>query len=847
VRLVATNEGGEGVSAEPNPSFTTPAAAPTIVSTSATFGATGATLHAEVNPNGADTTYRFEYGPTESYGTSVPVPDRGIGSGTSPDSVAQSITGLAANAEYHYRVVATNSVAPAGVNGPDETLRTFPTPTSGLPDGRHYEEVTPTIKHGPEAGAENVGEARYVVSSANGSKVVFQGTGPIGQTNSGDDVFSVAERDPDGPWVVHAAVPRPEVGGQLNFGSYSQAEVFPSPDFSQIVFGTTGPFFSDQPGPETSGIYRTGAKAGGLVSWVNEPTTESPLPAVGANGAMESDVVPVGGSPDFESFDFAFSGLLVPEDEPRRPYVGNGVESSAWGFYEWNASTNRLVSAGILPNGVEGPFGAVPARYRGPFSKQEGLAGEELDDSQGQLMTPASSAGDIVESGKQIYFVSPDPLAVQERLTDEPPQLYLRRDGQPGILVSRQEDGQPAPHGPAALQWPAYPTEEGNTHVVGTSGEWNNTYVYAAANGERSYFASIDSLTADAPANTELKTYKYEARTNTVSYVPGVQGAILASSEDGKRLIFDDYGHEQLDLWAELADGKGRVTPVVPHLPTLASGIEVPVTHATPDGSVFVFETNATLPGANSGGFQQVYRYDADAASPSVECLSCPPRGVTPTGNAVFSRYADSIRFLTASRGMNEAGSEVFFDTPDPLVTNDVNGKRDVYEWENGHVYLVSSGSGEANSYYDDNSESGEDVFFATADGLAPGDPDGGYDIYDARVGSAPSAPAPPPACSSECQGPAPPSPASSSPASLATSGSGNLAAVPPLAPVKVASKPLTRSQMLLAALKKCEKDKKKSKRAACERAAGHKYGPAKKKVRKAARERASTDRRADR
>ena len=81
-----------------------------------------ATLNATVNPKGFETTYRFEYGTTTSYGTSVPVPDKGIGSGASGVKVGEGISGLAASTTYHFRVVATNSEGTSF--GKDETFTT---------------------------------------------------------------------------------------------------------------------------------------------------------------------------------------------------------------------------------------------------------------------------------------------------------------------------------------------------------------------------------------------------------------------------------------------------------------------------------------------------------------------------------------------------------------------------------------------------------------------------------------------------------------------------------------------------------------------------------------------------
>ncbi len=67
-----------------------------------------ATLNATVNPRGAATTYRFEYGKTAAYGTAVPVPNASAGSGTVDVAVSRQISGLEPGTFYHFRVVATS-------------------------------------------------------------------------------------------------------------------------------------------------------------------------------------------------------------------------------------------------------------------------------------------------------------------------------------------------------------------------------------------------------------------------------------------------------------------------------------------------------------------------------------------------------------------------------------------------------------------------------------------------------------------------------------------------------------------------------------------------------------------
>jgi hypothetical protein len=83
---------------------------------------TSATLNSSITPDGAETSYHFEYGTTTSYGTKVPVPDARLGSEIAAEKVARAISGLAASTTYHYRVVASN---PAGTtDGEDHTFTT---------------------------------------------------------------------------------------------------------------------------------------------------------------------------------------------------------------------------------------------------------------------------------------------------------------------------------------------------------------------------------------------------------------------------------------------------------------------------------------------------------------------------------------------------------------------------------------------------------------------------------------------------------------------------------------------------------------------------------------------------
>ncbi len=87
---------------------TPPTQAPTVNTGTATaVGQDIATLNGTVNPNGAATDYSFEYGTTTAYGNSTA--PTSAGAGTSLVAASASISGLAANTTYHYRLVANNA------------------------------------------------------------------------------------------------------------------------------------------------------------------------------------------------------------------------------------------------------------------------------------------------------------------------------------------------------------------------------------------------------------------------------------------------------------------------------------------------------------------------------------------------------------------------------------------------------------------------------------------------------------------------------------------------------------------------------------------------------------------
>jgi len=120
---------------------------------------------------------------------------------------------------------------------------------------------------------------------------------------------------------------------------------------------------------------------------------------------------------------------------------------------------------------------------------------------------------------------------------------------------------------------------------------------------------------------------------------------------------------------------------------------------------------------------------------------------------------------------MSHDGAYVFFESPvglTPQALNEVQiGTREtgpgksgplyaenVYEWHNGHVYLISDGRDLSKISFNSavqlagSDATGANVFFSTADQLVPQDTDTQVDYYDARICTASDpcvAPGPPP------------------------------------------------------------------------------------------------------
>jgi DNA-binding beta-propeller fold protein YncE len=166
-RLVSWSE--QGTTYGQDQTFTTEAGHSPAGNTVAASGITvdEATISGTVNPEGKETSYRFEYGENTTYGTVVfgtVQPEQGV------DNVTLPLRGIQPNTTYHYRIVVSN--AGGTVYGEDMTFTTLPIafpliaptppPLLALPSF--------TFPTGNEVGTTNTGKSKKSGKKKHGKK-----------------------------------------------------------------------------------------------------------------------------------------------------------------------------------------------------------------------------------------------------------------------------------------------------------------------------------------------------------------------------------------------------------------------------------------------------------------------------------------------------------------------------------------------------------------------------------------------------------------------------------------------------------------------------------------------------
>jgi sugar lactone lactonase YvrE len=740
VRLAAVNSETRSVS--PSISVTTEASAPDVVLGPVSERTeTSVNLQGAINPFGLQTTYRFEYGLTTSYGQRIPVvSDDVVGNGHQPIEVGALLTGLRAGTTYHYRLLATNR---AGVStGADANFTTAgspPFPTRG------YEQVTP-VDH--EGGALNT--VVEMQASPDGEAVVFQAA-------SAFDAHAVSS-----PLIGRYLSGRSAAGWDLR-----------ALDPPQLETDTHGP------GTETL--------------------------AVGTIAVSED-----------------LSHSIAVSEEVLAPGAVRGNEN----FYRRDTSSGayELIGTGPAPSALT-DFGNVRFFYGG-----------STDFSTVVIWSPVALLAGAPQPA--LYRWHGGQLELESVLPGGAAVTELPQEGNQSSLPARfvSENGELTVFGVlGAAEGGVYEREgDGSTTAISVSrvtgastSPQPGRVVSISADGRYVLFTTIgaaEPLTASSPGGET--NYLLDRQANSLEWIGSGPAAMSA---DGRTILFGSPAmvwHEQ--TVTQVGD------PSRPVFSWLGAGTAV-----SPDGRFVAFSSPESLTSYPSAGVPEIYL--VDAVSGQISCASCASNAAAPAGSANVGVSGELFlggyepRFLTDDGG-------VFFDTPQALVPRDTNGVRDVYEYKDGEVALISDGRGPSGSQFSDASATGGDVFFTTSDRLVKQDANTEPDLYDARVGggiAAQNQVEEAPCSGLECSaGSGGSPPGTLTPGSASFSGPGNLA--PALGPV---SKPKQR-------VVKCAKGKKLS-HGKCVKAKAKKKSKAKKKTTakktKAKAKRSSKNRKASR
>ncbi|HWX44382.1 MAG TPA: hypothetical protein VNY52_03560 [Solirubrobacteraceae bacterium] len=794
-----------GVNAGQDHTFVTPAPVALSEEAVSDVSSTSALFSVQVSPGGADTTYSFEYGPSVSYGASVPLSGGDLGSGASSEPVSARAEGLLGETTYHVRVVASNLLGT--VYGPDETFTTQAVGGAfALPDGRAWELVSPPNKDGARVfqigEGDPPGTGGMVAASAGGEAISYTASGPVG-------VNAASNSAPFGNTQV---LSRRGVGGwssedissshtAANEGTMPEYTFFSSALSRAIVepFGTA--LYSPEATAQTPYVRDT--ESG---SYLPLLTASDVVPGVkfgGPRSPENAQVVAV--TPDLSHILLRSSFALTSNA------VKAGSSAGLENLYEWSGGRLQLVNE--LPDhtvseGAEFGGGLFLAKdTTNAFSSDGSRVFFDTQEDGNPLYMRDTVTGQTVEVDAPVPGVSPPPAHkadFQIASVDGSKVFFL--DEEPLTLDSKL---------------PPVPADE---HVPA------DLYVYEAGTG------SLRDLTVDRntgeSADVKEKVLGGSEDGSVVYFVAG--GRLAEGAQSGQENLYVDtetgssWSPPRLVAVLSAEDGNDRAPGERQYLTSRVS----------PDGRYLAFMSDRSLTGydnrdaASGAPDEEVFLYDR--VSGGLRCVSCNPTGARPDGVYDHPGYAGyhilidsygtwSGRWLAGSipgwtepysgvgisisyqsRVLSDAG-RMFFDSADALVPQATNGLEDVYEYEplgvggssgctttartyvassGGCVSLISSGASSEESEFLDASENGNDVFFLTQARLARQDVDSSFDVYDAHVcqESSPcaSVPASPPSCSSGDSCKAAPSPQPTVfgvPSSATFSGAGNVAA----------------------------------------------------------------------
>jgi hypothetical protein len=321
--------------------------------------ATSARLHAEVDPEGQSTTYRFEYLPAAAYAANLEAgregfsgaadlpagPEPSVGSGSAPKAVFQQLTGLAGETTYRYRVVAKNASGPSASAAFSFTTQILGGDTLLL-DERGWEMVSPVDKNGGQVqGPEGIGGGGVLQAAADGQSITFSSTAAFGPEAEG------------APWASQYLSTR-GVGVWLtrNLTAPTVSDSYgDSPD------GVPYQLFSDD---LSLGLLLQGRRCGEAEPCQRQYSLVETGTGASAGSPEAQDLGFAGASPGLNHVVLSTCAALTV-DATEVP-AGEGCDAAYPNLYEWGNGQLRLVN--LLPGETQGTPGADLGAQSGAVS-----------------------------------------------------------------------------------------------------------------------------------------------------------------------------------------------------------------------------------------------------------------------------------------------------------------------------------------------------------------------------------------------------------------------------------------------------------------------------------------------
>jgi hypothetical protein len=357
-----------------------------------------------------------------------------------------------------------------------------------------------------------------------------------------------------------------------------------------------------------------------------------------------------------------------------------------------------------------------------------------LPESSGEEAAPAGGAlaqgvlPAVSDDGRQVIFKA-----------NGYPGLYLRSDATKSVEVSKSKRTPPDLN-PPANAIPAGIAADGSV-VLFTSASELTEDANTGESGGVPNDAGADLYSYDV-AKGELKDLTVDSDPADVATGADVE-AVLGASPGAGYVYFVARGKlapEGTSGQRNLYVTHGGATQFVATDPQPGAHFYV-----TPDGLHAAFTSTAPQGGYDNAGFAEAYRYTYGGG---IQCGSCRPGGEAPSADASL-----------AGRALSDDGARLFFQSADSILPAAQSGEANVFEFSGGAPQLLTLGEGAA-ALLVGAGASGEDVFIATHQELAPQGQGSVFAIYDARVNAQVSVPSVTAGCQGEgCRGAAPAAP----------------------------------------------------------------------------------------